>query len=59
MKLLMLFLSGFVAVVYAIQWYYGALIPAWQALIWVAIVFIHDLDDYVQSKFRATLDKLS
>lgn len=55
MKLLMMCLTGFVAIVYSVQWYYEALIPAWQALIWVAVVFIHDLDDYVQSK----LNKLS
>lgn len=57
-KFLQLILSGFVAVVYCIQWYNNIQIPAWQALIWVLIVFVHDLDDYISSKLRKTLDSL-
>lgn len=58
-KLIMAILTGFVAVVYCIQWYNGVQIPAWQALIWVLVVFIRDLDDYFQDKLRKTLDSLS
>ena len=50
MKFLMLLLTGFVACSYAIQWYYDIQIPAWQALIWVLVVFIHDMFDYMESK---------
>ena len=50
MKLFSLILTGFCALVYAIEWYAGIQIPAWQALIWVSVVFIHDMFEYMESK---------
>jgi len=50
MKLITLILSVLVAVVYAIQWYNDIQVPAWQALIWVLIVVIHDFNDYFENK---------
>jgi hypothetical protein len=50
MKMLTMILTGFCAIAYAVQWYLGAQIPAWQALIWVSVVFINDLNEYLESR---------
>lgn len=52
-KLFQMILSGFCACVYAFEWYNGIQIPAWQALIWVLVAFVNDLDDYVSSRLNS------
>ena len=45
-------LTGFCIIVYALQWYEGITLPAWHALIWVALAFVNDLDQYIYIKFN-------
>lgn len=51
MKLTYMILSGLVSVLYGYLWYLGESVPAWNALIWVIIVFSNDLTNYLDEKF--------
>lgn len=51
MKLTYMILSGLVCVLYGYLWYLGESVPAWNALIWVIIVFSNDLTNYLDEKF--------
>ena len=51
-KILLMTLSFFCVCSYAYSWYEGALVPAWQPLIWCAIVFLHDLSNYIEDRFN-------
>lgn len=50
MLTLRVLLTGFCVIAYAFQWYEGVMVPAWHALIWVALAFINDLDEYLYKK---------
>jgi hypothetical protein len=49
-KLFYIVIAALTALLYLYQWYIDIKVPAWQAAIWVAIVFIHELDDYLIMK---------
>ena len=51
MKLTYVILSGLVGILYGYLWYLGESVPAWNALIWVIIVFFQDLSNYLDEKF--------
>lgn len=51
LKLVGIFIIAFVCVSYAIQWYRGESVPAWQALIWAFIVMMNDVIEYLESKY--------
>ncbi len=53
--MLRMLLTGFCVIGYAFLWYEGTMLPAWQTLIWVALVFLYSLDDYLQEK----MDKIA
>ena len=40
-------LTGLATLCYLFLWYQGEMIPAWQAAIWVFIVFLDDLKEYL------------
>ena len=42
--------SGVCCVLFAIDWYLGAAVPAWMALIWCAATFIRDVEAYLIEK---------
>ena len=50
MKLFVLILGAIACIVYAIMWYLGETVPAWQALIWAFLVFVDDFADYLDEK---------
>lgn len=51
MKLTYMILSGLVSVLYGYLWYLGESVPAWNALIWVLLVFSNDVTNYLDEKF--------
>lgn len=45
-------LSAFVLVSYLVLWYLDEKIPAWHAAIWVSIVYLGDLDEYLDYRSK-------
>jgi hypothetical protein len=61
MKLVYVILSALVSVIYGYLWYMGESIPAWNALIWVLMVFFQDLTNYldeVNAKLQDVVNKI-
>lgn len=59
-KKLNLFILPLLVVGYAIMWYNDVKVNAWEAMIWVFLVFINDLRDYLveyNNKLRAQIDE--
>jgi len=48
-------LTGFCVIGYAFLWYEGTMLPAWQTLIWAALVFLYNLDEFLQD----AMDKIA
>lgn len=51
MKLLAIILSALAVIVFAWQWYDGAMVPAWVAMIWAGATLLHDIHDYLENRF--------
>lgn len=50
MKLLIAIVSALACISFGYSWYQGISVPAWQPLIWCFIVFISDLEKYLESQ---------
>jgi hypothetical protein len=55
-KLFMIVVIGLTFLSYMYSWYVGELVPAWQAAIWVAATFIHELDDYLTARLNTLMN---
>ena len=51
MKYLGIILTFLAVLSFAVQCYLGELIPAWHALIWAIVAFLHELHDYLENRY--------
>jgi hypothetical protein len=50
LKLIEVVVLGLCLLIYLYKWYIDEPVPAWQAAIWLAAIFVNQLNDYLEEK---------